>query len=128
MFKQAKAFGSFSTNDLKAAHEFYSQILGVDVAEDRDMGILILKFSGGSDVMIYPKKNHVPATFTILNIRVDAIDQAVDELNKRGVVFEQYTDKYIATDEKGISRHEGGPAMAWFKDPAGNILSVIQER
>ncbi len=123
MFKDSKAFGSFSTNDIAKAKEFYGQTLGLSVSEIPGMGILNIKFANGGEVMIYPKPNHEPATFTVLNFPVDNIEQAVDELMKKGIMFEKYTGE-IQTNEKGIARDPQGPAMAWFKDPAGNILAV----
>jgi predicted enzyme related to lactoylglutathione lyase len=125
MFKETKAFSGFSVDDLAAAKAFYAQTLGLEV-EENPAG-LILKIAGGNGTLIYPKDNHVPATFTILNFPVDDIDQAVDELTKRGVTCEQYDH---LTDERGIARGIAagqGPDIAWFKDPAGNILSVLQE-
>lgn len=124
MFKNTKAFSGFSVNDIQTAKQFYSQTLGLSV-EEGDMGILTLKISGGTDIIIYPKPNHTPATFTILNFPVKDIEKAVDGLTQKGVVFEQYGGE-LQTDEKGIFRG-GGPLIAWFKDPAGNILSVLQE-
>lgn len=124
MFKHTKAFSGFSVNDLKKAKDFYSQVLGLEVT-DNPMGILELHIEGSSNILIYPKPNHEPATFTILNFPVDDIDKAVDVLTSKGVKFEQYES--LHTDEKGISRGGGrGPNIAWFKDPAGNILSVLQ--
>jgi len=125
MFKDTKAFSGFSVDDLAAAKAFYAQTLGLEV-EDSPAG-LTLKIAGGNGTLVYPKDNHVPATFTILNFPVADIDQAVDELTKRGVTFEQYEQ---LTDERGIARGitaGQGPDIAWFKDPAGNILSVLQE-
>ncbi|MFC4873182.1 VOC family protein [Negadavirga shengliensis] len=125
MFKKSKAFSGFSADDLQKAKEFYGKVLGVKV-EDGPMGILELHIEGGNTVMIYPKANHEPATFTVLNFPVSNIDEAVDELSRRGVQFEQYEGE-IKTDEKGICRSDGsGPNIAWFKDPAGNILSVLE--
>lgn len=124
MFKNTKAFSGFSVNDIQTAKQFYGQTLGLSV-EEGDMGILTLKISGGTDIIIYPKPNHTPATFTILNFPVKDIEKAVDGLTQKGVVFEQYGGE-LQTDEKGIFRG-GGPLIAWFKDPAGNILSVLQE-
>jgi predicted enzyme related to lactoylglutathione lyase len=125
MLKDSKAFSGFSVNDIAAAKTFYGQTLGLEVSED-DMGILTLKLTGGNKVIIYPKPNHVPATFTILNFPVPKIDPVVDGLKTSGVRFEIYTEGPIQTDEKGIMR-KGGPLIAWFKDPAGNFLSVIQQ-
>jgi catechol 2,3-dioxygenase-like lactoylglutathione lyase family enzyme len=123
MFKKTKAFSGFSVNDIQKAKEFYSQTLGLEVSEMN--GLLNLHLAGGSNILIYPKPNHTPATFTILNFPVDNIEQAVDELTRRGVRFEIYNEEELKTDEKGISRG-GGPLIAWFKDPAGNILSVLE--
>ncbi|MEP7251827.1 MAG: VOC family protein [Ginsengibacter sp.] len=125
MFKKTNAFSGFSVNDIKKTKEFYGQLLGLEISET-EMGVLELKISGGNKIIIYPKPNHQPATFTILNFPVDNIDKAVDDLTDLGVVFEQY-DGNLKTDEKGIFRG-GGPLIAWFKDPAGNILSVIQDQ
>jgi predicted enzyme related to lactoylglutathione lyase len=123
MLKHSKAFSSFSVDDLQKAKKFYSEILEVDVA-DNPMGLIELHIEGGNKVLIYPKPNHEPATFTVLNFPVDNIDKAVDELTAKGITFEQY--KELKTDAKGISRNPDGPKVAWFKDPAGNILSVIE--
>lgn len=123
MLKASHAFSGFSTNDIGKAKEFYGRTLGLEVSEEH--GILNLHLGGGADVLIYPKANHAPATFTVLNFPVDDVDKAVDELAKRGVRFEIYNDPGIKTDDKGISRGNGGPTIAWFKDPAGNILSVL---
>ena len=125
MLKDSKAFSGFSVNDIAAAKTFYGQTLGLEVAEG-DMGILLLHITGSSKIIIYPKDNHVPATFTILNFPVPRIEPAVDELKARGVKFEIYTEGPLQTDDKGIFR-TGGPLIAWFKDPAGNFLSVIEE-
>lgn len=126
MLKDSKAFSGFSVNDIPKAKEFYGQTLGLDVSEDQGMGLLSLKLAGGNTVIIYPKPNHEPATFTILNFPVANVDEAVDALKKRGVRFESYDEPDLKTDEKGISRGNG-PTIAWFKDPAGNILSVLEE-
>jgi len=123
MFRDTKAFSGFSVDDLSKAKAFYGGTLGLDVSED--YGMLQLHITGGADILIYPKPNHIPATFTILNFPVDNIDQAVDELSRRGVRFEHYDEPDIRTDEKGIARGNG-PNIAWFKDPAGNILSVLE--
>jgi len=122
MLQTRNAFSSFSVNDLQKARDFYAQTLGLKVKES-EMGLEI--HPGDTDVFIYPKPNHTPASFTVLNFLVDDIDQAVDELTQKGVRFEQY-DGEIKTDEKGIHRN-GGPSIAWFKDPAGNILSVLKK-
>ena len=123
MFKNTKAFSGFSVNDIQKAREFYGQTLGLDVSEAN--GLLQLHIAGGTTVLMYPKENHIPATFTILNFPVDNIEQAVDELARRGVHFESYNEDELVTDEKGIARG-GGPKIAWFKDPSGNILSVLE--
>ena len=122
MLQTKSAFSSFSVNDLEEAKNFYAQTLGLKVKES-EMGLEI--HPGDTDVFIYPKPNHTPANFTVLNFLVDDIDKAVDELKKNGVRFEQY-DGEIKTNEKGIHRN-GGPSIAWFKDPAGNILSVLEK-
>lgn len=124
MLKESKAFSGFSVDDTQKAKEFYSRTLGLEVSESH--GLLNLRLAGGSTVLIYPKPNHVPATFTILNFPVDNIEQTVDRLTKSGVRFERYEGD-LKTDEKGIFRG-GGPLIAWFKDPAGNILSVLEEK
>jgi catechol 2,3-dioxygenase-like lactoylglutathione lyase family enzyme len=125
MLKHSKAFSGFSVNDLQKAKYFYSETLGLDVKEN-SMGVLELHVASGTPVLVYPKPNHEPATFTVLNFPVDEIDKAVDELTSKGIVFEQY--KELQTDAKGISRNPAGPKIAWFKDPAGNILSVLQQK
>jgi predicted enzyme related to lactoylglutathione lyase len=126
MFKDTKAFSGFSVNDLQKAKEFYHGILGLEISEN-EMGILTLHFSGATKIIIYPKPNHEPATFTILNFAVADVEKAVDELIAKGISFEQY-DEPMKTDEKGILWGNGrGPNIAWFKDPAGNILSVLTE-
>ena len=122
MLQTRNAFSSFSVNDLQKARDFYAQTLGLKVNES-EMGLEIRP--GDTDVFIYPKPNHTPASFTVLNFLVDDIDKAVDELIEKGVRFEQYEGE-IKTDEKGI-HHNGGPSIAWFKDPAGNILSVLEK-
>jgi len=128
MFKDTHAFSTFSVNDLQKAQEFYGQTLGLEISEAKEG--LGLKIAGGGQVFIYPKPNHEAATFTILNFPVANIDQAVDQLAKLGVRFEQYEGE-MKTDEKGIFRGADrgkGPNIAWFKDPAGNILSVLEEK
>jgi len=129
MFGQTKAFSSFSVNDLQQAKEFYQQKLGLEVTEDNTMSILQLRIPGSNGVIIYPKPNHMPATFTVLNFPVSDIDAAVDELTKRGVRFLQYEGE-LQTDSKGVFRSDDksrGPNIAWFEDPAGNILSVLEQ-
>jgi len=124
MIDTTKAFSGFSVNDISKAKEFYSKTLGMKVKEG-EMGILQITISNGGTVIVYPKPNHVPAEFTILNFPVSNIDEAVDELTERGVTFLQYDHETIRTDLKGIMRGNG-PDIAWFTDPAGNILSVIE--
>ena len=121
MLRDKPAFSGFSTNDIEAASRFYGKTLGVDVSEDH--GMLNLKLAGGQRVLIYPKDNHEPATFTVLNFEVSDIDAAVDDLAAKGVAFEHYEG--AGQDAKGIAR-QYPPPIAWFKDPAGNVLSVIQ--
>ncbi|MGQ0607346.1 MAG: VOC family protein [Chloroflexota bacterium] len=122
MFKDRQAFSGFSADDIPAAKKFYAQTLGLEVSEDN--GMLTLNFTGGQTVLIYPKDDHQPATFTVLNIQVDDIDRAVDGLAAAGVALEHYGDG-LGQDERGVMRDQG-PPIAWFKDPAGNILSVIE--
>jgi catechol 2,3-dioxygenase-like lactoylglutathione lyase family enzyme len=124
MLKESKAFSGFSVNDIQKAKDFYGRTLGLQVSESH--GLLTLQLAGGNKVLIYPKVNHAPATFTVLNFPVENVDESVDELVKRGVRFEIYDESDIKTDEKGIMRGNG-PTIAWFKDPAGNVLSVIEE-
>jgi catechol 2,3-dioxygenase-like lactoylglutathione lyase family enzyme len=120
MFATTPAFSGFSTDDVPAARAFYADVLGLDVREDS--GMLFLTVHGGHPILVYPKGDaHVPATFTVLNFPVDNVEAAVRELADRGVEFERYD----GVDELGIMR-EGGPLIAWFTDPAGNILSVIE--
>jgi catechol 2,3-dioxygenase-like lactoylglutathione lyase family enzyme len=121
MLNDSRAFSGFSSNDIPAAKEFYGRTLGVDVGEEN--GMLTLKFPGGHTVLIYPKDDHQPATYTCLNFQVDDIDAAVRDLTSAGVTFERYEGQ--PQDEQGIVR-EYGPPIAWFKDPAGNILAVIE--
>ena len=122
----AKAFQSFSVDDIGKARSFYHDTLGLEVTEN-PMG-LELEVGDGNKVFVYPKPDHKPATFTILNFPVDDVDAAVDRLKSTGITFEKYDLPNIKTDERGIARDPNGPAIAWFKDPAGNILSVLQER
>ncbi|MFI6921433.1 VOC family protein [Nonomuraea spiralis] len=122
LFSETKAFSGFSVDDPAAAKAFYGDILGLEVSESH--GLLTLHIAGGTNILIYPKPDHVPATFTILNFPVENIDKAVDELTARGVHFQRYNN--LKTDEKGIFRG-GGPLIAWFTDPAGNVLSVLQD-
>jgi catechol 2,3-dioxygenase-like lactoylglutathione lyase family enzyme len=123
MFKDTKAFSGFSVDDIPRARQFYGETLDLNVSDE--MGGLALHLGGGADVFVYPKDNHVPATFTILNFPVEDVDEAVDRLTAAGVTFERYEG--FEQDEKGIARggEDRGPTIAWFKDPAGNILSVL---
>ena len=123
MLQDSKAFSSFSVDDLARAKAFYAETLGLAVREEMDG--LVLDPAGGATVFVYPKENHSPASFTVLNFPVDDIEPAADGLAAAGVSFEQYPD--LGTDERGIASMEQGPRIAWFKDPAGNILSVLQE-
>jgi predicted enzyme related to lactoylglutathione lyase len=125
MLRESKAFSGFSVNDTQKAKEFYGRTLELEVSESDDL--LKLHLAGGATVVIYPKPNHAPATFTILNFPVDNVDQAVDELAKRGVRCEIYNEPGLKTDQRGVFRGPG-PVIAWFKDPAGNILSVLEEK
>ena len=127
MFRDSEAFSSFSTNDIEAAREFYGGVLGLN-AEVAEMGVLRLGVPGGGTVMIYPKEDHKAATFTVLNFGVNDIDAAVDALKEKGIELERYDMGEFKPDEKGIYRGKQqnmGPDIAWFTDPAGNILSVI---
>jgi len=123
MLENSKAFSGFAAPDPGKVKEFYKETLGLKVTEEH--GLLTLHLAGGNNVLIYPKSNHVPATFTVLNFPVDDVDLAVDELSRRGLRFEKYDGPEIKTDEKGIMRGNG-PTIAWFKDPAGNVLSVLE--
>jgi catechol-2,3-dioxygenase len=126
LFKEAETFSSFSVNDLKKAKDFYSETLGLEVRELPE-GLELQ--TAGNTVFLYPKPNHTPASFTVLNFHVVDIDAAVDELTSLGVTLEHYNMPDIKTDERGIARGPHGPAaIAWFKDPAGNILSVLEDR
>jgi predicted enzyme related to lactoylglutathione lyase len=122
MFDATKVFSGFAVDDIGAAARFYGDTLGLNVTEDD--GMLTLHLADDRPVLVYPKPDHVPASFTILNFPVDDIDRAVDELTQRGVQFERYDA--FEHGPKGIVREPGGPAIAWFTDPAGNILSVLQ--
>ena len=123
MFGTTKAFSGFAVNDIPAAKRFYQETLGLAV-EENPAG-LTLRIAGDRPILVYAKPDHTPATYTILNFPVDDVEKAVDELVARGVRFERYEG--FEQDEKGIHRG-GGPLIAWFTDPAGNVLSVIQER
>jgi catechol 2,3-dioxygenase-like lactoylglutathione lyase family enzyme len=125
VLKDNRTFSSFSSNDIPATKAFYAGPLGLDVEDV--MGGLALHLGGGAQVFVYPKENHTPASHTVLNFVVDDIDAAVDALTEAGVRFEQYEGE-LQTDEKGIARGDGqAPSIAWFKDPAGNILSVLEQ-
>jgi catechol 2,3-dioxygenase-like lactoylglutathione lyase family enzyme len=121
VLKDSKAFSGFAVNDIPAAKQFYAETLGLEVGEQN--GMLRLQIAGGNTVLVYPKPQHTPAEYTILNFPVDDIEATAQELTGRGVTFERYNDKH---DDLGIFRG-GGPLIAWFKDPAGNILSIIQD-
>lgn len=128
MFKNSRAFSGFSVGNLAEAKEFYGEKLGLDVREENGMG-LSLNLAGGAHVFIYEKENHEPATYTVLNFPVSDIDAAVQELVKRGIKLERYLNMH--QDEAGIARGRAagmGPDIAWFTDPAGNVLSVLQEK
>ena len=124
MFKNTKAFSGFAVDDLDKAREFYGSVLGLDVSVE-EMGLLTLHIAGDRPTIVYPKPDFEPATYTILNFPVDDIDAAVDALTERGVAFEIYDG--FGQDERGISRNQGGPPIAWFRDPAGNILAVLED-
>jgi catechol 2,3-dioxygenase-like lactoylglutathione lyase family enzyme len=123
MLTNTKAFSGFAVDDVQKAREFYGETLGLETSEEH--GLLTLHLAGGRDTLVYPKPDHAPATYTILNFPVDDIENAVDELGARGVRFERYDG--FEQDERGIFRGEG-PYIAWFTDPAGNVLSVVQQR
>ena len=121
MFRMSHAFSGFSTNDIAMAKAFYAEKLRLDVSEEN--GMLTIRLAGGGRVLIYPKPDHQPATFTVLNFPVDDVDSAVERLVESGIEMERYPG--AGQDDRGISRGRG-PAIAWFKDPAGNILSVLE--
>jgi catechol 2,3-dioxygenase-like lactoylglutathione lyase family enzyme len=123
MFGKTKAYSGFAVDDLEQARDFYEQTLGLEVSGEGDL--LTLHLAGGRDTLVYGKRDFTPATYTILNFPVDDIDAAVDELTARGVRFESYDG--IDQDERGVSQVDGGPRIAWFTDPAGNIFSVLEE-
>jgi catechol 2,3-dioxygenase-like lactoylglutathione lyase family enzyme len=123
MFADTKAYSGFAVDDIPRAREFYEGTLGLRVSESD--GLLTLHLAGDRDTLVYPKPDFTPATYTILNFQVGDIDEAVDALTARGVRFERYDG--FEQDEKGIARATGGPPIAWFTDPAGNILSVLEE-
>lgn len=123
MFENTKAFSGFSVDDLERARQFYEGTLGLSVTEEN--GMLGLHIEGGGDILVYPKPDHTPATFTILNFPVADIDQAVDDLTGRGIEMVRYEG--MNHDERGIMRDDFGPPIAWFLDPAGNVLSVLED-
>jgi len=124
MLKTSKAFSGFSVNDIPKARQFYGETLGLQVKEDH--GMLSIHLGSGATVLAYPKPNHTPATFTILNFPVSDVERTVRALRERGVRFEIYREGPYKTDEQGIHRGAGDPTVAWFTDPAGNILSVVE--
>jgi catechol 2,3-dioxygenase-like lactoylglutathione lyase family enzyme len=125
MFAKTKAYSGFAVDDLQKAREFYGETLGLKTSVlDEEHGLMTLHLAGDRATLVYQRADHTPATYTILNFPVEDIDQAVDELAARGVRFERYDG--FEQDEKGISRGPG-PSIAWFKDPAGNVLSVLQD-
>jgi catechol 2,3-dioxygenase-like lactoylglutathione lyase family enzyme len=126
MFQKTKAFFSVSVDDLAAARRFYGETLGLHVKEAPEG--LEIQIEGGGTLFLYPKPNHVPATFTVLNFPVESVESSVEELKRRGVRFEVYDEPDLKTDANGISRGNGGPTIAWFKDPAGNFLSVLEPK
>ena len=123
MFKDSHAFSGFAVADIAAARAFYGETLGLDVSEGSEQGLLELHLAGGATVIVYPKPDHVPATYTILNFPVADVETAVDRLNAAGVQMERYPG--LEADEKGIVSGQG-PTIAWFTDPSGNILSVLE--
>lgn len=125
MLADAKAFSGFAVDDLEKAKEFYGETLGLRTSVIDEANLLSLHLAGDRDTLIYRKPDFVPATYTILNFAVRDVEEAVDWLSSRGVTFERYEG--FEHDEKGISRGGGGPAIAWFTDPAGNILAVLEE-
>ena len=125
MFKDSKAFSGFAVKDLGAARAFYGETLGLDV-RDGPMGMLELHLGSGAVVLVYPKDDHQPASYTILNLPVRDVDAAVDQLTKAGVRMEHYGSDF-GQDEKGIARGNEGPTIAWFKDPSGNVIAVLDE-
>jgi predicted enzyme related to lactoylglutathione lyase len=126
MFNHTKAFSGFSVDDSEKAKKFYAEVLGLQVEDTEMPGVFHLHIAGSNRILVYAKPNHTPATYTVLNFPVSNIEDAIAQLTHRGVRFRVYDDPNFRTDEKGIFRG-GGPLIAWFKDPAGNILSVIEE-
>ncbi|HEV8401574.1 MAG TPA: VOC family protein [Candidatus Limnocylindrales bacterium] len=132
IFTKAPVFASFAVKDLDPARQFYARTLGLDVRDDKQMGIFEIHSPDDSRVMVYPKPDHQPAVFTVLNLQVRDIDDAVDALTSAGVTFEHYNAPEMKTDAKGIARGDkqpngqAGPSIAWFRDPSGNIVSVLE--
>ena len=125
MFTQTQAFSGFSVDDMDRAREFYGDTLGIEIEDVAPHGLLRLNIEGGNPTLVYPKEDHEPASFTILNFPVADVEGTVAALRERGVEFERYEGTQMETDEHGIFRG-GGPLIAWFKDPAGNVLSVVE--
>ena len=127
IFKNAPVFGSFAVKDLDPARQFYGRTLGLTVRDDKEMGIFEIQSPDKSHVLVYPKPDHQPAVFTVLNLQVRDIDEAVDALTSAGVKFERYDTADMKTDAKGVMRGaKQGPSIAWFRDPSGNIVSVLE--
>jgi catechol 2,3-dioxygenase-like lactoylglutathione lyase family enzyme len=124
LLKNSEMFTTFAVPDIEAAKRFYGETLGLDVRDSSEPGLIEIHAKDGRPIVVYPKPDHKPAVFTVLNFPVDDVDQAVDELTAAGVKFERYDTDSIKTDAKGIARGNG-PSIAWFRDPAGNILSVM---
>jgi len=124
MLQSSKAFSGIAVKDLDQARHFYGEVLGLTV-EDGEMGMLVLRLSGDRPILLYPKPDHVPASYTVLNFPVDDVAAEVAELSGRGVAFEHYEGTQTETDDDGVFRG-GGPLIAWFTDPSGNVMSVIQ--
>jgi predicted enzyme related to lactoylglutathione lyase len=126
MFRTNDAFSSFAVPDIEAARRFYGETLGLTVSDSQEAGLLELHVGGGAPVLVYPKPDHQPAVFTVLNFPVDDIDATVTELNDKGIEMERYDAPEARQDDRGISRGDG-PKIAWFTDPAGNIISVLEQ-
>jgi catechol 2,3-dioxygenase-like lactoylglutathione lyase family enzyme len=126
MFGRTRAFSGFSVDDAEKARRFYGETLGLEVT-DLGGGMLRLELAGGGQVLIYPKPDHEPATYTVLNFPVTHLEAAMAELRERGIEFERYDRGDLRTDDAGVAEGGGGPRIAWFKDPAGNIMSVLEE-
>jgi catechol 2,3-dioxygenase-like lactoylglutathione lyase family enzyme len=124
VLEHSKAFSGIAVRDLEQSRRFYGEVLGLRV-EDSEMGMLVLRLAGDRPVLLYPKSDHEPAGFTVLNFPVDDVESTVDALSGRGVTFERYEGTDVETDPKGVFRG-GGPLIAWFTDPSGNVLSVIE--